>query len=225
MTAITGEVPAVKLDQRTDRWPQRSPRSGPSAPGGGVTASTSSMAASRAAPARRAWMAQTRIELLLTLRRGESVLLTFLIPVALLAFFATVDVLPTGTEAAIDFLLPGVLALAIMSTSLVSVAIATGFERQMGVLKRLGATPLGRGPLLAAKTTAVVAIQVLQVVVLVTEGVLLGYRFDAPALGLALVAAVLATVAFAGLGLLMAGTLPALTTLAARTPSTWRCCS
>jgi len=155
------------------------------------------------------------MELLLTLRRGESVLLTFLIPVVLLAFFATVDVLPTNSEDPIDFLFPGVLALAIMSTSLVSVAIATGFERQMGVLKRLGATPLTRRQLLGAKTAAVVAIQIMQISVLVVEGVLLGYRFSAPSLGLALIAAILATIAFCGLGLLMAGTLPALTTLAA----------
>lgn len=168
-----------------------------------------------AAPAVRAWLAQTRIELLLTLRRGESVLLTFLIPVAVLGFFSTVDVLPTDTDDPIDFLLPGVLALAILSTAFTSVAIATGFERQMGVLKRLGSTPLGRSRLLAAKTAAVVVIQALQVTVLVLEGLLLGFRFDAPSLGLALVGAVLATIAFAGLGLLMAGSLPALTTLAA----------
>ncbi len=167
-----------------------------------------------AAPA-QALRAQTRVELLLTLRRGESVLLTFLIPVVLLAFFSQVDVLPTDTEDPIDFLFPGVLALAIMSTSLVSVAIATGFERQMGVLKRLGATPLTRQQLLGAKTLAVVAVQVLQVVVLVVEGFLLGFRASGVQLGAALVGAVLATVAFAGLGLLMAGTLPALTTLAA----------
>ncbi|WP_421117839.1 ABC transporter permease [Aquihabitans daechungensis] len=173
------------------------------------------MTAPTAAPSTQAWKAQTRIELLLTLRRGESVLLTFLIPVVLLAFFANVDVLPTGDGDPIDFLLPGVLALAIMSTALVSVAIATGFERQMGVLKRLGSTPLSRRQLLAAKTTAVVAIEVLQVIVLLIEGFLLGFRFSAPSLGIALVAAVLATIAFAGIGLLMAGTLPALTTLAA----------
>lgn len=172
-------------------------------------------AAPAAAPGTQALAAQTRMELLLTLRRGESVLLTFLIPVVLLAFFATVDVLPTNSEDPIDFLFPGVLALAIMSTSLVSVAIATGFERQMGVLKRLGATPLTRRQLLGAKTAAVVAIQILQISVLVVEGVLLGYRFSAPSLGLALIAAILATIAFCGLGLLMAGTLPALTTLAA----------
>lgn len=168
-----------------------------------------------AAPASRAWRAQTRVELLLTLRRGESVLLTFLIPVLLLAFFSKVDVLPTGEGDPIDFLFPGVLALAVMSTALVSVAIATGFERQMGVLKRLGSTPLTRRQLLGAKTAAVVVIEVLQIVVLVLEGLLLGYRFSGAALGVALLGAVLATVAFAGLGLLMAGTLPALTTLAA----------
>jgi ABC-2 type transport system permease protein len=159
--------------------------------------------------------AQTRIELLLTLRRGESVLLTFLIPVLLLVFFANVDVLPTGEGDPIDFLFPGVLALAIMSTALVSVAIATGFERQMGVLKRLGSTPLTRRQLLGAKVGAVVVIELLQVAVLVVVGLALGYRFSGAALGLALVGAVLATAAFAGLGLLMAGTLPALTTLAA----------
>lgn len=173
------------------------------------------VAASGAAPATRRWRAQTRVELVLTLRRGESILLTFLIPVLLLGFFSTVDVLPTGTDDPVDFLFPGVLALAIMSTALVSVAIATGFERQMGVLKRLGSTPLTRGQLLGAKTAAMVVIEVLQIVVLVVEGLLLGFRFSGPSVGAALAAAVLATIAFAGLGLLMAGTLPALTTLAA----------
>ncbi len=165
-------------------------------------------------PGRR-WAAQTRIELLLTLRRGESVLLTFAIPVVLLAFFSFVDVLPTGTDHPVDFLFPGVLALAIMSTALVSVAIATGFERQMGVLKRLGATPLSRGQLLGAKTVAVVVIEAVQIAVLVVEGLALGFRFSGPSVGAALAAAAVATIAFTGLGLLMAGTLPALTTLAA----------
>ncbi len=168
----------------------------------------------RAAPGHRAWAAQTRNELTLTLRNGESVLLTLLIPVILLAFFSTVDVLPTGADDPVVFLFPGILALAIMSTSMVSVAIATGFERQTGVLKRLGSTPLGRGRLLAAKTTAMVAIEVVQVVVITMVALLLGFRFDGPDLVAALGGAVLATIAFAGLGLLMAGTLKALTTLA-----------
>ena len=163
----------------------------------------------------RRLVAQARIELLLTLRRGESVLLTFAIPMLLLAFFSKVDVLPTGMDDPVDFLLPGILALAVMSTAMVSLAIATGFERSMGVLKRLGATPLTRPELLGAKTVAIVVIELLQLVVLVIEGYVLGFCFDGAAIGTATAAAILATIAFAGLGLLMAGTLPALTTLAA----------
>lgn len=160
-------------------------------------------------------MAQAKAELRMTLRRGESVLLALGIPVLLLGFFSVVDVLPTGAGEAVDFLFPGILALAVMSTAMVSTAIATGFERQYGVLKRLGTTPLGRPRLLGAKVVAIAAIEALQVVVLLLEALVLGYRFDATDLGVAMVAAVLATSAFAGLGLLMAGTLPALTTLAA----------
>ncbi len=163
----------------------------------------------------RRLVAQTRVELLLTLRRGESILLTFAIPVLLLAFFSNVDVLPTGSGRPVDFLFPGVLALAVMSTSMVSLAIATGFERQTGVLKRLGSTPLTRPELLGAKTIAIVAIEALQIAVLVIEGLALGFHFGAASIGVALGGAILGTVAFAGIGLLMAGSMPALTTLAA----------
>jgi len=95
-------------------------------------------------------LAQTRVEVTLTARRGESLLLTLGIPVLLLVFFSLVDVLPTGTAKGIDFLAPGILALAVMSTAMVGLGIATGFERSYGVLKRLGATPLGRPRLVIA---------------------------------------------------------------------------
>lgn len=161
--------------------------------------------------------AQTRIELLLTLRRGESILLTFAIPMLLLGFFAKVDVLPKphGVKEPVEFLLPGILALAVMSTAMVSLAIATGFERETGVLKRLGATPLRRRELLGAKTIAMLAIEAAQVVVLFVEGLLLGWSGHGADIGVAVAAMVVASVAFAGLGLLMAGALSALTTLAA----------
>jgi ABC-2 type transport system permease protein len=160
-------------------------------------------------------MAQSRAELRMTLRRGESVLLALGIPVLLLGFFSIVDVLPTGVKDPVTFLFPGILALAVMSTAMVSTAIATGFERQYGVLKRLGTTPLGRPRLLAAKIVGILAVEVLQLLVLLVEALLLGYRFDGPDLVLAGVAMLLATAAFGGLGMLLAGTLPALTTLAA----------
>jgi len=159
--------------------------------------------------------AQARTELTLTLRRGESVLLSLGIPVLLLVFFSTVDVLPTGRRHPVDFLAPGVLALAVMSTAMVGLGIATGFERQYGVLKRLGATPLGRPTLLAAKTISVIAVEVVQVVVLVLVGFLLGWRPAGGSVVVAAAAMLLATVGFAGLGLLMAGTLRGETVLAA----------
>lgn len=173
------------------------------------------MSTRRASPRRlRPALAQARVELLLTLRRGESLLVTLGIPVLLLVFFSLVDVLPTGTEDPVDFLAPGILALAVMSTAMVSLGIATGFERQYQVLKRLGPTPLGRPALLAAKTASVLAVEVLQVAVLVPVAYGLGWRPGGSA-ALAAGALLLATVAFAGLGMLMAGTLRAEVTLAA----------
>jgi len=157
--------------------------------------------------------AQTRAEVTMTLRRGESVLLALGIPVLLLVFFSLVDVLPTGTDEPVDFLAPGILALAVMSTAMVGLAIATGFEREYVVLKRLGTTPLRRGELLAAKTAAVLAVLCVQVAVLLPVALVLGWRPGGNAV-LALGAVLLATVGFAGLGLTMAGALPAMTTLA-----------
>jgi ABC-2 type transport system permease protein len=164
----------------------------------------------------RAWRAQLAAELRLTARRGDSVLLNLAIPVGLLVFFSLVDVLPKppGVTHAVDSLTPGVIALAVMSTAMVSLGIATGFERQYGVLKRLGSTPLGRERLLTAKMTSVGAVEVVQVVVVVGVGLLLGWSPGGPT-GLAVPAIVLGTAAFAGLGLLMAGTLRAEVTLAA----------
>jgi ABC-2 type transport system permease protein len=163
-----------------------------------------------------ALMAQTRAEVRLTLRRGESVLLTIAIPVGLLVFFSLVHVLPDQetTGEAVAFLAPGVLALAVMSTAMVGLGIATGFERQYGVLKRLGSTPLGRPSLLSAKTAAVIVIEAIQILVLVSVALLLGWQpHGNPAL--VVLALLLATVAFAGLGLVMAGALRAEVTLAA----------
>ena len=149
--------------------------------------------------------AQTAAEVRMTLRRGESLLLTLGIPVVLLVFFSTVDVLPTGTKHAIDFLAPGVLALAVMSAAMVGLAIATAFERQYGVLKRLGTTPLGRGNLLVAKIAAIAVVEAVQFAVLVAVGLMLGWRPEAAGAAPALLAVVLGTAAFAGLGMCLAG--------------------
>lgn len=164
----------------------------------------------------RAFLAMLRVELLLAARRGETVLLTLGIPVGLLVFFANVDVLPLpeGTEEAVDFLAPGVLALAVMSTGLVQTAIGVAFERQYDVLKRLAVTPLGTARLLAAKIASVAAIEAVQVALLVGVALALGWSPDRrgiPTLAAGLVAG---TAAFGGLGLLLAGRLRGEATIA-----------
>ncbi len=162
----------------------------------------------------KALVAQARVEIGLTIRRGESLLLILGIPLLLLGFFSSVDVLPdAGFHDPVDFLAPGILAVAVMSTGMVQLAIGTAFERQYGVLKRLGSTPLGRPRLLAAKTTSIVVVELLQIALLVALAVALGWD---PSVHVAVFAALLlGTIAFSGLGLLIAGTMRGEVTLAA----------
>lgn len=166
----------------------------------------------------RALWAQVRAETFMTLRRGETLLLTIGIPVVFLLFFSSVHVVDTGTTKRVTFILPGILALAIMSTAMVSLGIATGFERGFGVLKRLGSTPLGRPRLLGAKVATILVVEALQVAVLVPVGAALGWRPPGgagSAAGEALALALLGTAAFAGIGLCLAGLLRAEVNLAA----------
>ncbi len=166
-----------------------------------------------AAPRSARVRAQTRIELILTLRRGASLLLTFVIPVFLLAFFTKVDILGIHGRL-VDYLYPGIVSLAVLSTAMVSLAIATGFERTTGVLKRLAVTPLQRGELLAAKTISIVCIEVVQITILTGEAFILGWRPTDANFPVLIGGLLLGTVAFAGIGLLIAGTLPAMSILA-----------
>jgi ABC-2 type transport system permease protein len=162
----------------------------------------------------KALVAQTGMELRLMSRRGENLLVTLVIPLVLLLFFGSTSVFATGSERPVDFLVPGILALAIMSTGMVSLGIATAYERHYGVLKRLGGSPLTRPQLIGAKIVSVVAVEVGQAVLLLGVAVLaFGWR-PLGAWGAPLGIAVLGTVTFAGLGLLMAGGLRAEATLA-----------
>ncbi|WP_067465368.1 ABC transporter permease [Actinomadura macra] len=166
------------------------------------------------APLSRMVLSQAGYELRTLLRNGEQLLLTLIIPVVLLTLFSATSLLDLGAGRRIDFLAPGILALAVMSTAFTGQAIGTGFERRYGVLKRLGATPLPRGGLIAAKTLTVVAVEALQAAVICAVALALGWHpHGDPVSALALI--LVGTAAFSGFGLLMAGTLRAEATLAA----------
>ena len=165
----------------------------------------------------RAFSKQFSTEMAMTLRRGESLLLTIGIPVILLVFFSKIKISSTESAHPIDTVAPGILALAIMSSSMVSLGIATGFERSYGVLKRLATTPLGRSRLLAAKLLAVIAIEIIQVIVISVIALVLGWHPPGSAIAIceAIAAGLLGSIAFGGLGLLMAGRLRGEVNLAA----------
>ena len=169
-----------------------------------------------AAPMRQMILAQTAMETRMLLRNGEQLTVTMVIPLALLAMFSLEPLVSVGGGSRIDFLAPGIIALAIMSTAFTSQAIATGFERRYGVLKRLGAEPLSRVGLISAKTISVILVELLQVVLITAIAFGLGWSPHASALAfLTVPLLVLAgTAAFSGLALLMAGALRAEATLA-----------
>jgi ABC-2 type transport system permease protein len=159
-------------------------------------------------------LAQAGLETRMLLRNGEQLLLTVIIPTLLLVLFSKLDVVNIGPGERIDFLAPGILALAVMSTAFTGQAIATGYERRYGVLKRLGVSPLPRWGLLAGKTLSVLIVEILQIGLLTAVAFGLGWS---PRGGVvtAVPLVVAGTAAFSGLGLLMAGTLRAEATLAA----------
>jgi ABC-2 type transport system permease protein len=170
----------------------------------------------RAAPPLLATLAIAAAELRLALRRGETLVATAVLPIVVLVFFASVGILPTTTARPVDFLLPGSIAFAIIATSMVSLGITTAYDRFYGVLKRLGGSPVSRAELIAGKMLAVLVVEIVQVGLLVgAASLLLGWTAPPGAsIAHAVVALLLGTLAFAGLGLLLAGSLRAETMLA-----------
>ncbi|MBF6331032.1 ABC transporter permease [Nocardia transvalensis] len=161
-------------------------------------------------PAPRAGMlaAQTRMELILLLRNGEQLLLTMFIPIALLVGLTLLPISDLG-EHRVDRTVPAVMMVAIMSTAFTGQAIAVGFDRRYGALKRLGATALPRWGIVGGKCAAVLIVVVLQSVLLGLIGFALGWRPSIGGLvgGAGVIA--LGTATFAALGLLLGGTLKA----------------
>jgi len=158
----------------------------------------------------RAIRAQTRFELTNAARRGEAILLLVLIPLTILLFFGFTGLFGLSVE----MLIPGLLALAILSASLTSLAITTGFERKYHVLKRLGATPMPRTALIIAKTTSVFIIEIIQVAILLGVAITVFHWSADPNIGLFIVTMLLGSAAMSGIGLFIAGTFRAEATLA-----------
>jgi ABC-2 type transport system permease protein len=176
--------------------------------------STSFVPAPGAAARGRMLNAQASLEFRLQLRNLEQVGLTLIIPLLLLFFFNLPLGYDLGVDRRIDFVVPSIIALAVMSASFTGLAISTGFERKYAVLKRLGATALPRSVLIGGKTVAVFLLELIQIALICVFGAVLAWHPHGDPLYVLLLV-VLGTAAFGGLGLLLAGTVRAEVTLAA----------
>lgn len=154
-----------------------------------------------------------KFEFGLILRNGEQILLTLIIPLAAMVGLNFVSGIDLGTDDRIQVIVPGTIALAILATAFASQAISTGFDRRYGVIKLLGTTPLSRGRLLASRILAILAVEFVQIVLILILGIALGWRAHGNALN-ALIFIVLGTISLTALALLLAGTLRAEATLA-----------
>jgi ABC-2 type transport system permease protein len=157
--------------------------------------------------------AQAGTELRLALRHGEQVLLTLLVPIVLLVGLTLLDVVPLP-QPRVAAVVPSVLALAVMSTAFTGQAIALGFDRRYGVVRRLAATALPRWLLVAGRLVAVLGVVAIQVVVLGGLALALGWRPDPGGLGWALLLVLLGCAAFGAVGILLGGSLRAEVVLA-----------
>ncbi|OYD70035.1 ABC transporter permease [Rhodococcus sp. OK302] len=162
----------------------------------------------RANSASKMMAAQTKLELTLLLRNGEQLLLTMFIPITLLIGLSLLPIGDLG-DSRVSTVLPGVMMVAVMSTAFTGQAIAVGFDRRYGALKRLGATPLPRWGIIAGKSASVIIVVALQSLLLGAIGLALGWRPTFTELLLGAVVIALGTITFASLGLLLGGTLRA----------------
>lgn len=151
---------------------------------------------------------QTALELKLIIRHGEQLLLTLLIPLTMLI---GLTLLPIGdiADPRIDHVLPLVLAVAIMSTAFTGQAIAVGFDRRYGALKRLGATALPKWAIIGGKSCAVAIVIAGQMVILCVTALFLDWRPSLGDLAAGAAPVILGALAFATMGLLIGGTLKA----------------
>jgi ABC-2 type transport system permease protein len=152
--------------------------------------------------------AQFGLELKLLLRNGEQLLLTMFIPITLLIGLTLLPLGSFGPHRAAVFV-PAIMALAVISTAFTGQAIAVGFDRRYGALKRLGATPLPVWGIITGKALAVIFTVFLQSIILGVIGFALGWRPGLAALALGAGVIALGTAGFAALGLLLGGTLRA----------------
>jgi len=152
------------------------------------------------------------------LRDSEAFFLAAIAPILFLLVFSLYDLsitpggdLATGAAAGaidyFDFVLPGMLAMGLMNFTMVGIAGSVARYRETQVLRRLTATPVSPLAFITGQVLARLGISVVQVLLLLVTGVLLGGTVVGNPLSV-VVLAVLGNLTFLALGFAVAGRAP-----------------
>ena len=147
-------------------------------------------------------------------REPTAVFFTVALPLIFLFIFTSIF----GNEATVvegqevkgsTYYVPGILALAMVSATLVNLAISVTILRERGVLKRVRSTPLPPWIFMAGRmATATVVTLLLVVVVTLLGRVVYGVRLPSHTLPGLLLTVVVGTAAFSALGLALTAAIP-----------------
>jgi ABC-2 type transport system permease protein len=137
--------------------------------------------------------------------RGRGVF-TFVFPLMFLVIFASLDkgqhITERGGIPYDDFLVPGILAYSVITTTFVNLAMSTAILRDNGVLKRMQGTPLPRWAYVTARIASTCLVTFIITLTVIVAGALVwGLHFRVGALPGLVVTMLLGTAAFTALGI------------------------
>jgi ABC-2 type transport system permease protein len=163
-------------------------------------------------PSSRGFRELVKVEAKLALRAPIGLLLGVLVPVILLVIFSAIPGLkqpaPGSTLTQFAQYIPVLIGLSLCLIALVSLPIPIVTNRQTGVLRRFATTPAPPSWLLAAQVIVNLALTLIAIVILLAGGVLFfGVHMPSQWAGFVL-AALLATAAIFGIGLLITALAP-----------------
>jgi ABC-2 type transport system permease protein len=154
----------------------------------------------------KALVCQAQAELVLTLRDKAAVLFTLLFPVITVAFFGYLNGgSQVGEVSYASFLIAGGIGMAVSSAAFQNLSAALARQRDVGVLKRLGGTPLRVWTFVGAKVLVAATVILIQASIMLALNVVL---FNAELGGSpfwTLVVLILGVVTFSTMGIALAG--------------------
>ena len=153
-----------------------------------------------------AFVGQTLAELRLVLRDKTVLLFSLFFPVVTVAFFGYLNQGGlVGQVPYASYLVAGGVGMVVSSAALQNLGTALARQRELGILKRLGGTPLRVQTLVGAKVAVVAAFILAQTVIMVALNVLLFHaRLDGNPVW-TLVALILGIVSVSAMGIALAG--------------------